>query len=125
MTRDQAIDIITKATAQATWQQTHAVGVLVAPVAAWDDLDVRFPVVIVGAEAALDGALAQRLLDDAAGEARSEWGGTAWLARTVHRLLGEGWAWAWEAPLDSPAYLPWRAGNLASVRARRHQTPVG
>ncbi|AWU95652.1 hypothetical protein [Azospirillum ramasamyi] len=125
MTRDEAIDIVAKATAQVTWQQTRAVGVLVAPVAAWDDPDVRFPVVIVGAEAALDGTLAQRLLDDVAGEARSEWAGTACLAKTVHRLLGEGWSWAWEAPLDSPAYLPWRAGNLASVGARRHQTPAG
>ena len=124
MTRDEAIDIVAKATAQVTWQQTLAVGVLVAPLAAWDDPDVRFPVVIVGAEAALDGTLAQRLLDDAAGEARSEWGGTAWLARTVHRLLGEGWEWAWEAPLNSAAYLPWRTGNLASVNARRHQPPA-
>lgn len=124
MTRDQVIDIVARATAQATWQQTGAVGVLVAPVAAWDDPDVRPPIVLVGAEAALDGVLAQRPLDDAAGEPRSEWSGTAWLAKAVHRLLGEGWAWAWEAPLDSPAYLPWRAGNLASVNARRHQPPA-
>ena len=120
MTRNQAIDIVARATAQATWQQTRAVGVLVAPLAAWDDPDVRLPIVIVGAEAALDGVLARRLLDDVAGETRSEWGGTAWLARAVHRLLGEGWTWAWEAPLDSIAFLPWRAGNLASVGARRH-----